>query len=95
MRAIRPDTPNLCLVCGLDLVEFGADEPWGPTGDLPSFDICPCCGTEFGYEDFTLDAVRASRIRWIGDGRVWRDAGSEPAGWDVTAQLAKLPETAR
>ena len=41
----------VCPVCGyLGLTE----EPWkmGPEYDSPSYEICPSCGTEFGYTDF-------------------------------------------
>jgi len=43
---------------------FGAlqsDPPWGETGKDPSFDICDCCGVEFGYEDATLSGLKRYR----------------------------------
>lgn len=35
-----------CRVCGLYL----GYQPWGEDGKTPSYEICPCCGVEFGYE---------------------------------------------
>lgn len=38
-----------CLMRGLKQNE----PPWGERRATPSFEICPYCGTEFGYEDAT------------------------------------------
>lgn len=61
----------------------------------PSFDICACCFSEFGYEDATNAGVRAARDLWIEAGCPWRGPESkQPAGWDARAQLEqalKLP----
>ena len=76
----------VCPVCGYDELT----EP--PYDDLDlrtssSFEICPCCGTEFGYTDSNLshDALRA---QWIMVGMTWHFASHErPKGWEPTAQL--------
>ena len=44
------DTIMRCRVCGL----LSSDPPWGYDGVSPTFDFCPCCGVEFGYEDAYL-----------------------------------------
>jgi len=36
---------NLCPVCGFYLDQAA----W--VAELASFQICPCCGTQFGYDD--------------------------------------------
>ena len=36
-----------CPVCGYPSLEC---EPYHP-GEVPSFSMCPCCGTEFGFDD--------------------------------------------
>ena len=51
----------LCPVCRNEL-EF---EPWD--GNLPSDEICPFCGIQFGYDDSRQDL----RERTYSD---WRDA---------------------
>ena len=78
---------NHCRVCGY-LLE---DPPWGDTGTNPSFEICPCCGVEFGYEDCTLDAIRAYRKKWLDAGAEWFDADERPDNWNVEAQIGLIP----
>lgn len=80
-----------CRVCGLRF----DDPPWGLDGQSPSFDICPCCGVEFGYEDCNHAAIRGYRDEWIRDGMNWNYKKSRPEFWDVTAQMACIPERFR
>jgi len=37
-----------CPICGFPDLD---EPPYDSDGENPSFDICPCCGIEFGYED--------------------------------------------
>jgi hypothetical protein len=46
-------------VCGLQQPAL----QWGDDVNSPTFDICDCCGTEFGYEDCQLPTVLAQRRR--------------------------------
>jgi hypothetical protein len=39
-----------CPICGYDRLD---EPPYDENGNS-SFDICPCCGIEFGYEDSRL-----------------------------------------
>lgn len=48
---VNKNASTFCRVCGLDQDE----NPWGEDNASPTFDICACCGTEFGYHDFTLE----------------------------------------
>jgi hypothetical protein len=57
--------PNYyCRVCGL----IQDDPPWGNDNNTPSFNICSCCGVEFGYEDATLNAIKNYRTTWLANG---------------------------
>jgi len=49
------------------------------------FDICPCCGTEFGNDDveYTHEELRTA---WIENGAQWFYE-HPPLGWDPWAQL--------
>jgi|HubBroStandDraft_6_1064221.scaffolds.fasta_scaffold968466_2 hypothetical protein len=70
----------LCPICGFS----GLTEP--PT----SFNICPCCGTEFDYDDCTTDH-RQLRERWIQKGAPWFATNEEwpaPKDWNPFVQLA-------
>jgi phosphoribosylanthranilate isomerase len=80
-----------CRVCGLEQSE----PPWGPAGESPTYDICACCGVEFGYQDFTLAAVQKYRERWLASGAQWRDSTYQPHDWNLERQLATIPAAYR
>lgn len=68
-----------CPVCGYDNLER-------PPAD---YHICPCCGTEFGYDDFTFSHGEL-RKRWIANGMRWhRRRTGPPPGWNPITQLFK------
>ena len=77
----------LCPVCGYpDL-----DEPAYDEHACPSYNICPCCGTEFGYDDAKTrhDVLRQ---RWIANGmRWWSQATRPPLDWEPMRQLGIGP----
>lgn len=77
------DDQMRCRVCGL----LQDDPPWGADGRTPSFELCECCGTEFGYEDATQAGVERARARWAASGYVWAEPTSRPVGWDPQDQL--------
>jgi len=68
-----------CPVCGYDrLVKPAADH-----------NICPCCGTEFGYDDIA-HSVEELRQRWTSLGLTWFSSYSPPpAGWNPAEQVAR------
>jgi hypothetical protein len=49
------------------------------------YNICECCGTEFGNDDemFSREELRA---QWISGGSKWF-FGSHPVGWNPWSQL--------
>jgi len=68
-----------CPVCGYDNLSH-------PPRD---YMICPCCGTEFGNDDFEL-SHNELRKEWILDGARWfSDHTPPPPGWNPTTQLIK------
>src|SRR5262245_54080636 len=67
---------HLCPVCGYGLTEPAED-----------FNICPSCGTEFGYHDATV-SHRTLRHQWLRRGAPWASrAIRPPAGWNPVQQL--------
>jgi hypothetical protein len=67
-----------CPVCGYR----GLEEP-----PIQSHEICPSCGTEFGYTDFarSIDDLRAE---WLRSGPRWHASWmAPPANWDGKRQL--------
>jgi hypothetical protein len=72
---------NMCPVCG-----FGLDFP------PEDFNICPCCGTEFGYDDASR-SYSELRKRWLRDGALWWSQYlTPPLGWDPWEQINGLFE---
>ncbi len=81
---VPPETT--CRVCGYD-----ADEIRWASADSPSYAVCDCCGTESGYEDTQLSAVRRARERWVDAGRPWATRQGPPTDWDAQEQSARIP----
>lgn len=79
-----------CPVCGYaGLLHV----PW--VDGRPSDEICPCCATHFGYDDFETDpAARSVRHRelrgaWVDAGFPWFSrTTTAPPHWDPRRQLA-------
>ncbi|MET3755548.1 RNA polymerase subunit RPABC4/transcription elongation factor Spt4 [Rhizobium binae] len=80
---LNEQTKSQCPVCGYpDLDEPPYDE-WGD----PTFNICPCCGTEFGYDDASA-AHSQLRDDWIRNGMVWWSTYVRPPSrWNPLDQL--------
>lgn len=80
---------SICRVCGFRYDNY---YPWGEDGKSPSFDICDCCGTEFGYQDCNIDAIRAKREKWIEEGAKWDSLEIQPINWSLEESLMRIPE---
>lgn len=75
-----------CKVCGLRM----EDPPWGDDGKSPNYEICPCCGVEFGYQDYTVESTANFRRRWIDSGAEWNEIKEKPDNWNLADQLRNL-----
>ncbi|WP_432287288.1 hypothetical protein SLT36_10455 [Aminobacter sp. BA135] len=80
-----------CRVRGFD---HFPDWPWAEDGKQPSYDICLCCGVQFGYEDETANGCYASRKNWVET----RQCGfwslptmKPPPDWSPSRQLRQVP----
>lgn len=82
---------NYCRVCGL----YREDKPWGEDGVTPTYDICPCCGTEFGYEDINIESIKDKRNNWLANGMNWFLKKEKPEIWNSKEQLNHIPEQYR
>ena len=76
-----------CRVCGLSR----GYEPWGEDGNTPIFEICNCCGAEFGYHDFNLEATKSYRKTWLERKNKWFEPKKMPLNWSLEEQLKKIP----
>lgn len=67
----------MCPVCG-----FGA-----MTKPPADYNICPCCGTEFGYDDLR-HPWEELREAWLSKGAPWFSRQTPaPEGWNPVKQL--------
>ena len=84
----------VCPVCGYpDLDE-------NPRGELTggSYEICPSCGIQFGYNDEAggnpearAGAYEKWRKLWIESGMIWDKGRTEPPpGWNPRRQLLNV-----
>jgi len=67
---------STCPVCGFP----GMPEP------ASDYHICPCCGTEFGYDDFTRSHAHL-RALWLQRGAPWFAPEYRPENWSALGQL--------
>ena len=76
---------NICPVCGYDKLDF---KPYDEQGNA-SFEICPCCGFEFGCDDFP-DKQKSFvewRKKWIENGCNWFSRNPAPQDWNAKEQI--------
>jgi len=96
---------NYCPCCGYDELEMPAYRslelpPWHPHSGpppyeqwygAPSYDVCACCGFEFGNDDNPGTAAPVTfeqyRHQWLASGCEWFDILCKPASWDWKIQL--------
>lgn len=72
---------NICPVCGY-LME---DPP-------KDYNICPSCGTEFGYHDLN-SSIAELRAAWLRTGpRWWSRVDAQPYNWDPYLQLDNITQ---
>lgn len=76
-----------CRVCGLD---WGYCQPW-EDGEFPTYDICPCCFMEAGYDDISIQGIKGYRQTWIENGAKWSEPNKMPEGWSLESALASIP----
>lgn len=72
-----------CPVCGYG----GLSRPAYNEGGSASFEICPCCGVQFGYQDCGFPHAALRRI-WLSAGATWQsEVTRPPVKWDALEQL--------
>ena len=79
-----------CPVCGWPNL---SERPRSSSSGGGSYEICPSCNFEFGYDDDDQGWTdEAWRHRWISQGMPWDQLGKRPPpeGWDPQKQLDDL-----
>ena len=80
-----------CRVCGLK----HDPAPWGDDGNTPIFELCICCGVQFGYEDCMPEGVKRYRKIWFDRKNKWFIPKKMPADWSLERQMKNIPEDYR
>lgn len=77
----------VCLICGYNQL---TEPPYDADGN-PSYEICPCCGFEFGFDDKSEGIFYTEyRKDWIKNGAVCFNKKLKPLNWDVKQQLRNI-----
>ncbi len=77
----------LCPVCGLNELK---EEPFNKK-NVPSYEICSCCGFEFGFNgENNKKCFSEYRNRWIAEGFTWFMVDLKPKNWDYRKQIENL-----
>ena len=71
-----------CPICGYPLFDGNPDQFVENMALHVSYNICECCGCEFG-----LDDTPEYRFAWIKGGFKWLYPEKKPAGWDPKQQF--------
>jgi len=86
---------SICPVCGYDQLSnpplaklVNGKLIYSYLEGAHQFDICPCCGIEFGNEDFEK-TWEELRVEWIESGFSWH-YGTKPNNWNPKKQLNNL-----
>lgn len=77
-----------CRVCGFKLNYL----PWERYNDDPTFELCPCCGVQFGVMDDRPFLAIKAREDWLRDGSGWFDPNQKPRDWQLEEQLKHVPK---
>jgi len=78
------NTFYICPVCGFKGLK---EMPYDKQGS-PSYEICHCCGFEFGLDDkASMDQFREN---WIKKGAPWFTPKLKPEDWNLQKQLENL-----
>lgn len=78
-----------CLVCGFDKLK----NPIYDNNDNGTYEICVCCGFQYGYDDFPNKQVSYVnwREKWIKNGYKWfSNSTPKPKDWNPKLQLQKF-----
>lgn len=102
------ETTYTCPVCGCDQLEkkpypnmppisaalYTAQPPYEKLWGMASYEVCPCCGFEFGNDDNAGTGPNSSFSEYLGEWIVdekmqWLIPELKPANWNLADQLKK------
>lgn len=76
-----------CPICGYDKLD---EKPYDNEGN-PSYEICNCCGFEFGFDDASEgESFEEFRKKWLDSGAEWFNVKVKPKNWNFKLQLQNI-----
>jgi hypothetical protein len=90
-----------CGFCGLALPPYknapanclirGFEPPYCVRFGFPSYDVCECCGYEYGNDDEPGNGLRGFSFEeylenWMKEGCIWFDPDLRPINWTIEEQ---------
>jgi len=81
-----------CRICGFLYDDY---YPWGENGNTPDYEMCACCGGEFGFDDDIHACgkpIQEYRSKWIDEGANFYNPSKRPENWNLEVQLGNIPE---
>ncbi len=77
----------ICPICGYPELDIPAYRQ----GGTPSFESCPSCGFEPGYDDDSEGYTHEQwRQKWINEGMKFFSEDYKPTNWDPKRQLLNI-----
>ncbi|MFN8288397.1 MAG: hypothetical protein U0V74_16690 [Chitinophagales bacterium] len=70
---------KICPVCGFDSLRKAPYDDHG----YPTYEICSCCGYEFGFDDSSRnESFETYRQKWIDQGFKYFNRSKKPKIWN-------------
>lgn len=98
----------VCPCCGYDKIDVlpysnilsvrkveGLSPPYQSLLGNPSYEVCPCCHFEYGFDDNPGGDSKGLSFgdhlwAWVIDGMQWLDEAKKPSNWALSEQLLNL-----
>jgi hypothetical protein len=85
-KAIMSKNGHYCPVCGWKGLEAEPIHPYG------TFEICSCCGTEFGLDVVCDEDILEVRVDWLKAGALWFSDFDKPVDWSMERALGQIKD---
>ena len=74
------------MICNCPICGYGPFLEYASPEELRcSYEICDCCGCEYGYDDRV-----AHYEQWVAKGCPWFNSTARPPNWSLKGQLAHI-----
>ena len=78
---------HICRICGVDWLKQTKE-----TREDVHDSYCCCCGSQVGYEDKLLKAIKIARQKWLKGSLRWDSPSLQPKGWNKEMALKQIKD---